>query len=275
MLVGAAGALTAYVADTLATWLVLGWSRVRMRFAEVAAIRGVTYFLAIVNYSFGQAAMILVLSRHGVRGARAAGVVLLIMGINVLVLLGFASVSIATGAAAPPALRTAILVIAGSLPLYLALLLWRPPWLAGREVFAPLFDLGPLGHLKAVAARLPHVASMLATNWLMMRCFAIQVPALIGALYLPIVFAVAVMPISAQGLGTSQLLAIQFFAPYAAGNEDAQRAAVLAYSLYTIATWVPTQILIGLLSLRTEHGRAIRAATEAAKASGLTEGAQT
>jgi hypothetical protein len=109
---------------------------------------------------------------------------------------------------------------------------------------------------------------MFATNWLMMRCFAIQVPPLIGALYLPIVFAVAVMPISAQGLGTSQLLAIQFFAPYATGNDDARRAAVLAYSLYTIATWIPTQILIGLLSLRTEYGRAIRAASEAAKVSG-------
>src|SRR5262245_18893398 len=84
-LVAVGGALGAYVADTFATYCVLAWSAVRMRFREVAVIRGATYFLAIVNYSLGQAAMIYVLARRGVRPLRASGIILFIMGINVLV----------------------------------------------------------------------------------------------------------------------------------------------------------------------------------------------
>src|SRR5262249_49012856 len=52
------GIVGAYLADTLATWWVLAWAKVRMRFREVAVIRGVTYLLNTINYSLGQAAMI-------------------------------------------------------------------------------------------------------------------------------------------------------------------------------------------------------------------------
>jgi hypothetical protein len=259
-LVAIAGALVAYPADTLATWLVLGWARVRMRFREVAVIRGVTYFLAMVNYSLGQAAMVLVLKRHGVRALRATGIILFIMGINVLVLLGFAGVSVAAGAAAPRALRLVIWALCATLPVYAGIILARPSWLAGNPVFEPLFQIGLYGHGKAMLARVPHIGCMTLAHWAMMRCFAIHTPLVVAALYLPIVFAVAVMPISPQGIGTSQLLAIQFFARYAPGDADAKQAAVLAYSLYLIVMWIPTQIVIGALSLRTEFGRSIRRA---------------
>ena len=273
--VAAAGAVVAYVADTVATWLVLAWMAVRLRFREVAVIRGVTYFLAIVNYSLGQAAMIYVLARHGVRALRATGMILGIMGINVVVLLGTSGLSIAFGSPTGPnervaalvrVLRLAAEVLCAALPLYGLVLALRPRLLTRYELLQPLFALGPLGHLGAILARLPHIASMLGAHFVMMRCFGVAVPVKAAALYLPIVFAVAVLPISAQGLGTSQLLLITFFGRYAPGDAAAQQAQVLAYSLYLVAIWVPTQVVIGLLSLRTELGRTLRR-----RARGLTE----
>jgi hypothetical protein len=262
-LLGIAGALVAYLFDTLATWWVLAMAAVRLRFREVAVIRGVTYFLAIVNYSLGQVAMIFVLSRHGVRAARATGIMLFIMGANVLVLLAFASLSIVGGAEAPPFLRTIIYVMAASLPVYFLIIALRPRFLATRPMFEPLFDLGIFGHLKGFLARLPHVTGMILSQWLVMRCFGVAVPFATAALYMPIVFAIAVLPISPQGLGTSQALAIQFFARFAPGDSDAQRAAVLAFSLYILVVWCITQIIIGVLCTRTEFGRIMQKAAAA------------
>jgi len=256
------GALGAYVCDTFATFCVLNWASVRLRFREVAVMRGATYFFAIINYTLGQAALIYVVSRHGVRALRASGIVLFIMGINLIVLIGFAGVSIAAGVPdenVPPLLRWSVYGLVAALPVYMAILAWKPGWLTRRALLAPLFDLGLWAHAKAIVVRLPHVATMMLAHWVTMRSFGLAVPPWTAALYLPILFAVAVMPISAQGIGTTQWVALRLFAPYAPGDHAAQQATVLAYSLYVLALWLPTQIVIGALCARTELGRAIRA----------------
>lgn len=257
--VGMAGALVAYLADTLATWFVLREGGVRIRMGEVGVIRGVTYFLAVVHYHLGQAAMIFALSRAGQRVLRATGLVLFMMGINMLVLLLLASLSLLFGAPSPPALRTGMLAVAALVPVYFILLIYPPAKLRNREVFAPLFELGWRGHVSALIVRLPHVISMMFAHWAMMRSFGIQTPALAAALYLPIVFAVTILPISTQGIGTSQLVLVQCFSRFAVGSPETQRATVLAYSLYLLAMWIPTQLLIGMLCMRTEFGRALKA----------------
>jgi hypothetical protein len=180
------------------------------------------------------------------------------MGINVVVLVAIASISVASGADTPASLRWIVYAVAATLPVYLGIIAWRPPALARIELFAPLFDLGLGGHLKSALARLPHVVVMMLSQWIMMRCFGVATPLSAAALYLPIVFAVAALPISAQGLGTSQLLSVRFFSQYAGGNGEAQGAAVLAYSLYLIAMWVPAQLVIGAFCLRTDFGQTVR-----------------
>jgi hypothetical protein len=261
--VAIAGALFAYFADTFATSCVLAWHRVELRMREVAIMRGVTYFLGMINYGLGQAAMVYVLARHGVRAARATGIMLFVMGLNVLVLLTLAGISIAVGADAPRTLVRGVELMLFGVPLYFVVLLVRPRLLTERELLAPIVDLGFSGCFKGMLVRLPHVLGMMLAHFTVMRCFDIAVPPMTAALYLPIVFAVAVLPITAQGIGAVQMLSIQFFGRFAHGAPESQSAAVLAYSLFMIALWLPTQMVIAVVCLRTQFGRALSRATRA------------
>jgi uncharacterized membrane protein YbhN (UPF0104 family) len=250
--VAAVGALVAYLADTLVTWCVFAWTNVRMRYREVAVIRGLTYFLSIVNYNLGQAAIVVVLARRGVRAARATGIILFMMGINLVVLVAFASASVSR---VEPRLRYVVWTVAALLPVYLAIIAWRPRVLASRELFAPLFELGLRGHLLASLARVPHVLAMMFAHFAIMRSFGVAVPITTAALYIPIIFVVAVLPISVQGLGTTQVVAVNLLASFAPSRE-----AVLAYSLCLQVLWTLALAIIGATCLRTELGRSIRAA---------------
>jgi Lysylphosphatidylglycerol synthase TM region len=252
--VALAGALAAYAADCFATYCVFVWAHVRMRFREVAVIRGVTYFFALVNYNLGQAALIVVLARKGIRARRATGIILFIMGINFVVLVALASASVAH---VKPQLRVVVWLVAGFLPLYLAVIALRPRALRSVETLAPLFDLGVRGHALAFVTRIPHVMAMMLAHFAVMRCFGVAVPFAAAALYIPIIFVVAVLPISVQGLGTMQAVAIELLAPYAPSPD-----AVLAYSLYTQVIWMVSQVIIGTLCVRTDFGRSIRAAAK-------------
>lgn len=248
-----AGATAAYFADTFVTYCVLWWAKVRMTFRETAIMRGVTYFLAIVNYNLGQAGMIVVLARKGLKAARATGLILFMMGINVVVLIAFTSASVAKVA---PELRIVVWAIAALLPIYLAIIALRPRFLASRELFAPLFDLGLRGHALGFLVRIPHVIAMMIAHFSIMRAFGVHIPVAAAALCIPVIFVVSVLPISVQGLGTTQFVAIKLLAQYAPSRE-----AVVAYSLYTQVLWVVSLALIGIVCLRTEFGRSIRAAT--------------
>jgi hypothetical protein len=73
------------------------------------------------------------------------------------------------------------------------------------------------------------------------------------------VYFVAVLPISFQGLGTSQEMLIHFFARYAPGATDgSRRAAVLAASLVSWAVAFALQLLISLLCMRNQLARDLR-----------------
>ena len=67
--------------------------------------------------------------------------------------------------------------------------------------------------------------------------------------YLPVVFAVASLPISVQGLGTSQAAAIIFFAPFVPNAQNA-KAAVIAYSLTMTGISIISSLVMGLAFLR-------------------------
>jgi hypothetical protein len=83
---------------------------------------------------------------------------------------------------------------------------------------------------------------------------------------LPVVFLVAVLPISVQGLGTTQATAIFFFSRYAPGDHAAQQAAVLAASLVAQAVPLLFQAALGVACLRSRVGRALSASAEDARA---------
>src|SRR5262249_50582569 len=120
-----AAVVVAYVvgtllADSFATWATFRWSlpEAALRFIEALEVRGASYLLAIIHYGAGQGGLAYFVNRvHKVPLARAAGAVMLIMGVNIVVVALVAGIGVAAGGApAPPPLPLVVLALARSFP---------------------------------------------------------------------------------------------------------------------------------------------------------------
>ena len=242
--------------DTLATWATFRSSLPDsgLTYRETLDIRGASYLLALLHYGAGQGGIAWFVSRiHGVPLPRAAGAVMLIMGVNVIVVALCALVGVLLGGApSAPALRWLVLGMALAFPVYLAVIAAKPRFLRKVRLLIPLFDAGLPGHAVAVAARLPHIVWLVVAQYFAMRFFEIDPPFGVALTLLPIVFVVAVLPISPAGIGTAQATAVALFSPYAPQNETSgdPRATVLACFLAFQVLALLVQALLGLVFLR-------------------------
>lgn len=251
-------------ADTLAMYYVFRWFGLKLRYFDLYTIRAATYLLAVINYHAGQLGIIGYLHRVGrVPLSRASSWVLFIIGVWVGLLLLLASFGALLGGPQGRALVPVLLLFAAGLAIYIVLLLFPPRWLRtcpegihpvlrrawalAVALFEPLLAAGVLGHVRALVVRLPHLVVLLIWHYFALRCFQIHVPILTAVLYLPVVFAVASLPISVQGLGTSQMAAVFFFRQYAPGGGE---EAVVAYSLAITAISTISNLMLGLGFLR-------------------------
>ncbi len=248
-----------YLADTFAIKKTFGWFVAQLSYREVLVVRGATYLLALVNYTVGQGAIVYFVHRsRGVPIRRGTAGVLLIMGVNILMLLVLASIGLLVSSDVPSILRLVVAIAYAGLAIYVVLVAVKPRWLARRPVFDVLLSAGVRGHLWSMAVRLPHILALMALSWFSLAAFGIVVPVAKAILYLPIVYFVAVLPISFQGLGTSQAMLIHFFAAYAPGEtQDARWAAVLAASLVCQAIAFLIQLSIGLTCMRNQLARGL------------------
>jgi hypothetical protein len=251
--------LTIYVADSFAIWKTFGWFVAPMTFRETLTLRGVTMLLALVNYTLGQGAFAYFLNRsRGVPLMRAAAAVLLVMGINLLALLLLSTAGLVLGDNVVPQLRTLIVVAYVGLGIYAALLAWRPGFLTRRPVLDVLLEAGIKGHIKALLVRLPHIVTLLILNHVALHAFGVKVPVFATLVAMPIVFLLAVLPISFQGLGPSQGMMVFFFERFAEGDYQHRSARVLAASLGTQVVGWAVQIALGVICMRSSLGRSMR-----------------
>lgn len=260
-------------ADTLAMYYVFRGFGLRLRFFELYTIRAATYTLAVINYHAGQLGIIGFLHRASrVPLSRASAYILFIIGIWVGLLMIFATFGALVGGPKGQALLPVLALFAVGIVVYAALLRWPPRFLRtappaysgdGPESFvsrvwrrlfviisklwAPLHEAGLYGHLRALVVRLPHLAILLLWHFVALRCFRVEVPFHLAMLYLPVVFAVAALPISVQGLGTAQVVALHYFRDFATDGDG--KAAVLAYSLSLTAIATASNLILGLLFL--------------------------
>jgi hypothetical protein len=248
-----------YLADSFAIKKTFGWFVAPLSYREVLVVRGSTYILALLNYTVGQGAIVYFVNRsRGVPILRGTAAVLLIMGINVLMLLVLASIGLLVTPNVAPILQLVILIAYAGLAIYIVLVAIKPRWLARQPIFDVLFSAGIKGHLRSMAVRMPHILSLLVLSWVSLAAFGIEVPVAKAILCLPIVYFVAVLPISFQGLGTSQAMLIHFFAEYAPGTtNEARWAAVLTASLVCQAIAFVLQLSIGLVCMRSQLARGL------------------
>ena len=228
-------------------------------------MRGATYLLAAINYSVGQGAIVYFVHRAtGAPVLRGVATILLIMGINVLALMFLTTAGLAIAPDVPHSLYVIITVAYVGLAIYLIAVIARPRWLSSRPIFDVLLAAGAGGHLKALLVRLPHIAALMAFQTIVLRAFGVRVPVVAAIASLPVVFFIAVLPISVQGIGTTQAAMVFFFARYGTGDQTAREAAVLAESLVTTAIALGFQSLLGLACLQSRIGRDLRNATRPA-----------
>jgi len=247
--------LLVYLADSLAIWKTFGWFAAKLSFFEVLVVRGASYLLALLNYALGQGAIVYFVKRsRGVPVMRGTATVLLIMGINVLMLLTLGSIGLLVASEVPRWLPWVLGAAYAGFALYLVLVVVKPRFLTSKPMFDVLLSAGPLDYLKAMGARLPHILSLMALTYTSMLALGIRVPVGQAVLCLPLVYFVAVLRISPQGLGTTEFMMTTFFAKYAPGGSG---AAVVASSLAIRVVAMGVQSVIGFVCLRNQLARDI------------------
>jgi hypothetical protein len=247
-----------YLADAFAMWKTFGWFLATLPFRDVLIVRGATYLLAAINYSVGQGAIVYFVNRvRGVPVMRGVATVLLIMGTNLLVLLALVTLGLALGGARPASLLPVVLVAWGGLAVYAAMVLARPRWLASRPLFDVLLSAGLGGHLRAMVVRVPHIAALIAFNMAALRGFGVDVPLGTALATMPVVMFIAVLPISVQGLGTTQAAMVLFFAPFVRAGAGDPRAVVLGASLAAQVVALSFQVVVGISCLRSRVARGL------------------
>ena len=250
-----------YFADSFAIWKTFGWFLAPLSYAQVLVVRGATYLLAAINYNVGQGAIVYFVHRAtGAPVLRGVATVLLIMGVNVLALLVLATVGLAIAPDVPHAVVVIVSVAYAGLAVYALAVAVKPRWLAQRPVFDVLLAAGPAGHARALLVRVPHIVALMSLQTCLLRAFGVAVPIGQAIVALPIVFFIAVLPISVQGLGTTQAAMVYFFARYGPGDAESQRAAVLAASLFGQAFALTLQTALGIGCLRSRVGRELQSA---------------
>jgi hypothetical protein len=237
--------------ESIATAVSLRAANLPRPFGDIVAVRGVTYVIIVVNYALGQGSFGYYLHRSGASAARAFGVTLFLLGLNGAALLVFGAIAwLAHGGIRHDAIEWTLLVGNAGFIAYLVVIAIAPPWLARREWLAPLFDAGLRGHAWGMLGRAPHVIVIVATQWLAMWVWGIEVPFLDAIVIMPAVIVAASLPISPGGLGTTQAAMVYFFAAYAAGATDDERAAnVLAFSIVHFVYTMLASAIVGAVCI--------------------------
>jgi hypothetical protein len=246
--------LITLAADAYATGVCLRIAGEPRPFGILTLVRGATYLLGLLNYALGQGGIGLYLHRTGVRAVRGTGIVLFLLIVNFGALAAAAALGIVWAGRELAGLRGTAIGILAAGAVYLGVIALRPAFLARREVLAPLFEAGPLGHLAALAGRMPHLLLLILGHWGAMWIWGIRVPVGQALARMPAVILASVVPLSPSGLGTVQATQLLLFAPYApAASPAAREAAVLSYSLAFTLLGLVSQALTGavcLMSLR-------------------------
>jgi hypothetical protein len=255
-----------YLADSFAMWKTFGWFLAKLPFRDVLIVRGATYLLAVINYSVGQGAIVYFVHRaRGVPVMRGVATVFLIMGTNLLVLLTFVTAGLLMGGTQIKGLVPVVTAAWVGLAIYAGVVLMRPRFLASRPVFDVLLSAGLTGHLKAMAVRVPHIAALMAYQIVALRGLGVELPLGVALAALPVVMFIAVLPISVQGLGTTQVALQFFFAQYEPAGFKAG-AVVGAASLAAQGIALGFQLLTSLVCLRTRTARGLGEAARQAAA---------
>ncbi len=238
-------------ADSLATAHVYKQTVCPVRYREVFLIRGASYLPSMLNHHVGQGWLTYFISKtYRAPLWRVAGATLLVYAttFGCVFLLGAAALPFNRGRI--PWLLPTIVGVALAGVAYLIVVQVGPGFLRRRQATAPLMEVGVLGHLVALAWRIPHVVVLFIGSWAPFEFFGVHVPLTDALALIPVVMLVAALPITPQGVGTRDVIAIELLAGYADGNREQQIAAVAAATLAWACALTIVQALVSPVFMR-------------------------
>lgn len=218
--------------DSLATAHVYEKTVCPVRYREVFLIRGAAYLPSMLNHHVGQGWLTYFISKsYGAPLWRVAGATLLVYAttFGCVFLLGAAALPFNHGRIVWLAPTIAIIGVAGVM--YMLVVYFGPELLRRRQATAPLMEVGVRGHLSALLWRVPHVLVLFVGTWVPFMFFGVSVPLTDALALIPVVMLVTALPITPQGLGTRDVIALELLARYAPGGHEQQMAAVAAATL--------------------------------------------
>ena len=231
--------------DSLASWRVYRLVAPTLRFRDLLVVRGASYLPGTINFHVGQAYLTFLLSRrHGAPVVSVAGATLLSYATFFGGVIAVTAVSLPFSHESAPWITGYVLPLLVAGVVYLAVLRLRPGLLAARAFLKPLFDAGPLRHVTLLLWRLPYVVGLVAGLWGAYAFFDVTLPFGPTCVLMPIILLVSALPITPQGLGARELVAIELLAPWAP-EDDGQAAIVAAGAAWTVASMIG-QVVVGL-----------------------------
>lgn len=219
-------------ADVLATVHVYRRLVCPVRYAELFAIRAASYLPSLLNHHVGQAWLTYFMAKvYQAPLWRVAGATLLVYAttFGCVFLIGAASLPFNHGRVtwlAPTSLAIGLAGLA-----YMAVIALGPKVMRARQATRVLVEAGVRGHLLALVYRVPHIAVLFIGTWVPFAFFGVEIPLTDALAYIPIVMLVTALPITPQGVGTRDLIALQLLASYAPGTPEEQASAIAATTL--------------------------------------------
>jgi Lysylphosphatidylglycerol synthase TM region len=254
-------------ADSLATSFVYSKTVCPVRFRDLFLIRGASYLPSMLNHHVGQAWLTWYMSRaYKAPLWRVAGATLLVYATTFASLFLFGAISLVFDRKGAPWLIPLLAVVFVAGIGYLVVIRIKPAFLVKRQVLAPLFDVGIVGHMQALALRIPHILVLFLGTWLPFRFFGVDIPPGAAFAYIPVLMVVSALPITPQGVGTRDWFSLHYFSQYGAGNQAEQEAAVAAATLSFAVALSLFQAVFALLLMH----RALRVLNQ--PATGTTDG---
>jgi len=208
-------------------------------YGEVIAIRGVSYFLNVLNYSLAAGGMAWIVSKKkGVPFLRAFAALMWLFFVDVIALGLLLTIGWLVGRdALGPFIDSVPIVIAVVWAIVLgALVFWNArfdffvlgfmrPW----RIFDTFREARLVDYALMVALRIALVGVYVLTHWLLLPTFDVSIPFVELLMYTPLVTFVQVIPATVSGLGAAQGVMVALFAPYVVHASD-PKAVIIAYS---------------------------------------------
>ena len=251
--------LLSFVADSATLVPLLNRFVARVGFKEVVAVKGVSYFLNVLNYSLAAGGMAWLFHRkHHVPFMRAFSALVLFFFIDIIAL-GLLLTSgwlfgheLLEGSGAPFVARVPIVIIVLWSIVLGAWIYWNRRFdflvlgfFRKWRIFQCFAEARSLDYLRLVSVRVLFIMVYVVMHLVLLPTFGVHIPFEALLMYAPLIAFVQVMPATISGLGAAQGVMVALFAAHIPPGQGDPRAIIIAYSTVIGPLMTIMRLIIG------------------------------